>query len=180
MVEAKNKKGDRRTRLSLVASAVLVAILAVSSLWLYWRVDGLQRQVDSLLSDVHVFQHMPDITFTQSNPTSGTKYTVLNTTENTRIIGICVKCGWTVQPTTLAIYLVVDGQNLESSLANPDNDTWFMVYWSEPYANPGFDRATHASNRAFFVESRSIKIEAGVTEGTVSELSVRVKYAIIP
>jgi len=181
------KKGIGKTRLSLATSVVLVVVLVVSGAWLYSRVDNLQRQVDFLqdqvdnpLSGANIFQHMPDATLSQSNPTSETKYIVLNTTKNARILGIGVICTWTVQPTALKIRLTIDGQNSRAVKAYPANNTWYMIYWSEPYVNPDLSSSIQMYRRAFFVEGRSIKIEAEVTEGTVSELSARVKYAVIP
>jgi len=184
---AEVKKGIGKARLSLAMSVVLVVILIVSVSWLYGRVDNLQRQVhcledqvDGLLSGVNIFGHMPDATISQSNPTSGTKYTILNTTKNARILGVGVKCTWTVQPTALKIHLTIDGQNSTAATVNPINNTWYMIYWSEPYANPDLGSSIQMHRRAFFVEGISIKIEAEITEGTVSELSARVKYAVIP
>ena len=181
------KKGIGKAKIGLLTSAVLVVMLAVSSVWLYTRVDSLQDQVeslqdqvDSLLGGVHIFQYMPDATLSQINPAGGTKYTVLDTTENARILGIGVKCVWTVMPTFSEIYLTIDGQSLVASKRNPANNTWYTIYWSEPYENPSLESGVNTKNRAFFVEGRSIKIEAGVIGGPVTHLDVKVKYAIIP
>ena len=45
------KKGIGKTKIGLLISGILIVILAFSSLWLYTRVDSLQRQVSTLQTD---------------------------------------------------------------------------------------------------------------------------------
>lgn len=45
------KKGIGNTKIGLVVSGVLIVILAISSLWLYTRIDVLQNQVNALKTD---------------------------------------------------------------------------------------------------------------------------------
>jgi len=178
-------EGIERAKIGLVMSAVLIVVLVVSSVWLYIRVDSLQRQVDSLqaqvdslLARVPVFQHMPDATLSQTDPVSGTLYTVLGTVKNARIIGIAVRVTYTEAP-TVECHINVDGSNLTASKADMTNNTWYTVITQEPYANPVY--TTYAGTRAFLLEGRSVSITAEFSGGTgVSELSARVKYAIIP
>jgi len=187
------KKGIGKAKIGLVASAVLVVILAVSSVWLYTRVDNLQKQVDSLeidknhlqdlvdslLSGVSTFQHMPDATLSQSYPLDGTKYTVLNTTKNVKIWSIAVECTWTVQPTSLEIHITVDGISLTASQSNPVSNTWYYVYFPYYSPNPDFATSAGAVSRDI-LEGRSVKVEAEITGGAVSDIVARVKYAAIP
>ena len=186
------KKGIGKAKIGLVTSAVLVVILAVSSVWLYARVDNLQKQVDSLkidknniqdqvnslLSGVDVFQHMPDATLSQDYPTSGAKYTVLNTTKNVRIWSIAVGCTWTGQPTLLKIHITIDGISLTASQSAPVSNTWYYVYFPYYSANPAFATSAGSLTKDI-LEGRSVKVEGEIT-GNVSYLFARVKYAIIP
>lgn len=191
MTEA--KKGIGKAKIVLVTSAVLVVILAVSSVWLYTRADNLQKQVDSLeidknslqdqvdslLSGANGFQHMPDATLSQSYPLSGTKYTVLNTTKNVKIWSIAVECTWTVQPTPLEIHITIDGVSFTASQSNPVSDTWYYVWFPYYSENPAFVTSGGALSKDILVGS-SIEVEAEITGGAVSNLVARVKYAIIP
>lgn len=124
------------------------------------------------------FAHQPDAFLDQANPVSGTKYTVLNTTGNVRIISVTIIVVWTVQPTPLEIHVTIDGVTWTSDQVNPVSWTAYHMENTDP-ASAGFDlNATGASQfRAFLLEGRSVKIEAETTGGTVSQLMSRVKYA---
>ena len=123
-------------------------------------------------------KHQPNALLTQANPVSGTKYTVLDTTRNVRIIGIGAQCVWTAQPTPLEIWVTVDGQTLRFYKTDPATAVW--------YAAREHDLATEDSSLsgtlaaiAFLLEGRSVKVEAEITGGTVSNLNARVKWAKI-
>lgn len=117
-----------------------------------------------------------DATLTQINPVSGTKYTVLATTANARIISACASVTWTVQPNPLQIHCTVDGQNQpEASQANPVSTTYYEIHNYPATANWAMSNS-FTVHRAFLIEGRSIKIEAETTGGTVSALNARVKY----
>jgi len=176
---AKAEKGIEKARIALVTSIVLILMLGVSSVWFYIRVETLENKVDSLLSCVPVFQHMPDATLNQADPVSGISYTVLDTVENARIIGIAIKVAYTTVP-NVECHINVDGNNLTASKYDMMNSTWYMVRLSEPYENPVYSIGTHGS-RAFLLEGRSISITVEFTGGSgVKDLSARVKYAVIP
>lgn len=120
--------------------------------------------------------HQPDAVLTQANPVSGTKYTVLDTTKNVRIISIHALVTWTVQPTPLEIHITIDGQTIICSIANPDSD---IAHVAENFTNsPNWGLvAAYQQDTAFILEGRSVKIEAEITGGAVSNLAARVKYA---
>ena len=125
-----------------------------------------------------VFKHQPDAVLNQDDPASGTKYTVLDTTKNVRVIYIAVKCVWTVQPTALEIHITIDGLSLTAKRDSPDTDTWYFVV-----NNPDITYTLGAidpAQRSFLSEGRSVKVEAEITGGTVSNFSARVKYAKMP
>lgn len=123
-------------------------------------------------------QHQPDATLNQSNPASGTKYTVLDTKgHKVKIISIAVKCIWTVQPTPLEIHLTIDGQALVFSQTNPASASWYIAFIDPSLSANGFGTSVETARRAFLIEGRSVKVEAEITGGTVSNLSVRVKWA---
>lgn len=50
------KKGIGKPKIGLVVSGVLIVILAISSLWLYTRIDSLQSQVNTLQTDKDYLQ----------------------------------------------------------------------------------------------------------------------------
>lgn len=120
-------------------------------------------------------EHQADATLSQANPVSGTKYTVLDTTENVRIIWIRAKCTWTVQPTPLEVHITIDGESYSFYVSNPASAIWHNALFDigeeilSATIIPGY--------RAFFLEGRSIKVEVEITGGTVSNLSGQVRYA---
>jgi len=129
--------------------------------------------------DFTVPVHQADATLSQANPTSGTKYTVLDTTKNVRIRGISVKVTWTVQPTPLEIHITIDGQTRTHTFTNPVTATNYICDeydYSDPTALP-MDITARLTQRDMLIEGRSVKVEAEITGGTVSNLSARVKYA---
>jgi len=122
--------------------------------------------------------HQADASLSQDNPISGTKYTVLDTTENVRIIDILASVTWTVQPTPLEVHITIDGRSLALSVSNPATGTPY----SPAFLNIGNEQGSLSatlglSTRPFFLEGRSVKIEAETTGGTVSNLTCRVKWA---
>ena len=124
-------------------------------------------------------EYQADATLSQDNPVSGTKYVVLDTVKNVRIISIMIKVAWTGQPSPLQVWVTIDGQLLEFTKANPETDVGYTTV-----ANPlgvGWELLKYdgyyGRSRAFFLEGRSVKVEVETTGGTVSNLSARVKYA---
>lgn len=130
------------------------------------------------------FEQQADATINQANPASGTKYTVLDTTKRCRIISIAVKCTWTVQPTPLEVHITIDGQPFRFSFNNPLTDTFYYALINAQLAPTALLLTEHPTDytiyRAFLFEGRSVKVEAEITGGTVSNLAARVKYAVIP
>lgn len=121
----------------------------------------------------------PDATLDESPPTSGLKYTVLDTVKNARIIGVSVNVTWTVQPTPLQIHITIDGETTGGGFTDPVSTTFYFGSISPGSANiisvSDVDRTAY---RAFLIEGKSIKIEVETTGGTVSNMSARVKYAL--
>ena len=130
-----------------------------------------------------VFEHQPDAVLDQTDPDSGTKYVVLDTTKNVRIISIMIQCTWTVQPNPLEIWLTIDGQVLRFYFSDPESATPYFAFLNPggPVTNEGLTvNMAYAVYKAFLIEGRNIKVEAEITGGTVSNLSARVKWAKIP
>ena len=134
------------------------------------------------------FEHQPDATINETNPGSGTKYewsrdgtqaNKLGTKKRVRIISIAVKCTWTVQPTPIEAHVTIDGQSFLASFTDPNTNTWYYVV-NEPSSVNMVLTTTSPIHRSFLLEGRSVKVEAEITGGTVSNLSARVKYAVIP
>ena len=135
-----------------------------------------------------VFKHQPDATIDVTDPVSGQKYewkdpdeNPLGTQKNVRIISIVVQCTWTVQPTPLEIHVTVDGNSITYKVTDPESAKFYSA--SPAAQNPASSQslmnisALYDRNRTFLLESRSVKVEAEITGGTVSNLSARVKYA---
>ena len=128
-----------------------------------------------------VFEHQPDAVLNQDNPESGTKYEVLATTKRCRIISIAVVCTWTGQPTPLEIHVTIDGQSITHVQDDPVSAQYYVAELKE-HGDQTFQAmgVTSHLNRAFLYEGRTVKVEAEITGGTVSNISARVKYAKIP
>jgi len=130
-------------------------------------------------------QQQTDAFLSQANPTSGTKYTVLDTTLNARITSIRCKVTWTVQPTPLEIHVTIDGKAERFFVTDPVSAQFYIASvapdGSETNQSLIITFTTSGITSPFlipiYLEGRSIKIEAETTGGTVSNLSVRVKYA---
>ena len=127
-------------------------------------------------------EHQADAALDQSPPISGTKYVVLDTTRDVRIISIMVKCTWTVQPTPIELHVTIDGHALLFSFANPVSNIFYIGYINPNYGEllqflVGANDANLPGRPPFILEGRSVKIEAETTGGTVSNLVARVKYA---
>lgn len=128
-----------------------------------------------------VFKLQADATLDQANPVSGTKYGVgeLGTAKkNVRIKSIEVQCTWTVQPTPIEIHLTIDGQSITHVLADPVSASWYMLQFDDTMI-PGLQdlvaTAVHSDSHVLY-EGRSVKVEAEITGGTVSNLSAKVKW----
>lgn len=120
-----------------------------------------------------------DATLSQANPVSGTKYTVLATTKNVRVIAMSGSVTWTVQPNPLETHGTVDGITYNWSRANPVSATPYVPFLDPSNVEAAQSKGTlnqFSSYQAFLLEARSCKIEVETTGGTVSALDARVKY----
>lgn len=129
-----------------------------------------------------VFQHQADATLSQANPVSGTKYTVLDTTKNVRIIGMMVRCTWTVQPTPLEIHVTVDSQSITFQKIDPVSTISYFPAFNAfaDSLNQILTDAAVGDTRSFLLEGRNVKVEVEISGGTVSNLTARVQHAKIP
>lgn len=130
---------------------------------------------------VPMWVQQADAVLSQANPVSGTKYTVLDTVKNARIMSMEVDCAWTVQPTPLQLHVTIDGQTIIFSLIDPATATGYYakVWPASAEDSQGLDGATvFPQYKPFIVEGKSIKIEAEITGGTVQSLDARIKYAL--
>jgi hypothetical protein len=127
------------------------------------------------------YEFMGLASLSQANPVSGTKYLVLDTTKNCRINDIAVWDTWTVQPNPLEVHITIDGESLTFTQANPVTATAYYPIISALVAlNAQPMGGTHLDHRPFFLEGRSIKVEAEITGGTSNPLDCRVIYSKIP
>lgn len=124
-------------------------------------------------------EHQADATLSQSNPVSGTKYTVLATSKNVRFYQATVKVTWTGQPTPLELHGTVDAQSLTWTQANPVSTTNYYVYGFNAGNAPttqNLNTFNFVDPHTFILDGRSVKLEAETTGGTVTNLSSRVIY----
>ena len=124
-------------------------------------------------------EHQAEIVFIQLNPVSGTKYTMLDTTPNVRIIGLYVGVTWTVQPSPLELYITIDGQTLKFAVDDPESVKPYYPSLESRYASDSqyLTLTELLKTMPFFLEGRSVKIEVEITGGTVSRIDSRVLYA---
>lgn len=131
-----------------------------------------------------VFEHQADATLSQSNPVSGTKYVVLATTKNVRIIDVSISITWaTTQPTPLEVHITIDGIDYGASFNNPVSGTTYSLFASSGVDKLGLTSPAYTAYRGgHLLEGRSVKIEAEITWATTqpTPLVCRVKYAKIP
>ena len=124
------------------------------------------------------FMNQTDAFLNQANPVSGTKYTVLDTVRNVRILSMGIMVTWTVQPTPLELHGTIDGITYKWSKTNPVSATWYFPYVSPQLAtNAQVLTNTLESEKAFYIDAKSVKIEAETTGGTSNPLQCRVRYA---
>lgn len=170
-----------------------IMVKAPDSLKEFVREEGVKAKLSELLEledrlvPVFVTNPVPknqaDATLSQSSPTSGLKYTVLNETKFVRIIRIDVAVTWSGQPDPLEVHITIDGQSIRHFVNNPTTTQHYVCVYnpSETLQNQVL-RAVNLDNEYrqggnFLYEARSIKIEVETTGGTVSLLTARVKYA---
>lgn len=127
-----------------------------------------------------LYEQQADAALNQASPVSGTKYEVLATAKNVRLIGISVQCTWTVQPTPLEIHVTIDGQTVTFTFTDPVTATNYFAKNASGSAETAQELSTTEPTVAFLREGKSVKVEAEITGGTVSNLSARVKHAKIP
>jgi len=131
--------------------------------------------------DFAVPAHQADAVLSQANPVSGTKYTVLDTTKNVRIISIAAMITWaTTQPTPLEVHITIDGVAITVSKTDPVTATPYEVANKSPEsAGLVFTSATQEYRGLGILEGRSVKIEVEITWSTTqpTPLFCRVKYA---
>ncbi len=128
-----------------------------------------------------LYKLQSDAVISQASPSTGNKYTVLDTTLKVRIYGVNIVVTWTVQPDPLEVHLTIDGISIAHSFTNPVSTTNYIVVVAPWLAANAMTLATWdaAYGRNFLYEGQSIKVEAETTGGTVSNLSCRVKYGKI-
>ena len=137
-----------------------------------------------------VFKQQADATINQENPESGTKYEwssdgtqakKLGAQKNVRIISVEIECAWTAQPSPLELHITVDGILHTYSKTDPVTATMYFPTRRPELASNDQRLDPTASEiqdyHTFELEGRSVKVEAEITGGTVSNLSMRVKWA---
>lgn len=127
-----------------------------------------------------------DATLSQASPTSGTYYTILDTTKNVRLESIAVNCTWTVQPDPLNLRVTLDGNVFVYAQANPvstQNYNPVLITLLAPAGPHPMVATAGNGNEMLYMfamlmrDFRIVKVEAAVTGGTVSNLTGRVRFS---
>lgn len=126
-----------------------------------------------------------DAVVSQANPVSGTKYTVLDTTKNVRIIGISAEITWaTTQPTPLEVHVTIDGQAYTFTKVDPVSGSIYIAFLKSSLAESAQQMLITSDTyrdvaRAFLFEGRSVKVEVEITWATTqpTPLECKVRYA---
>jgi hypothetical protein len=148
--------------------------------------DPAASNIVALLAAINTaltFQQQADATIAQNNPVSLTKYTVLDTTANVRIISIETDITWaTTAVVYIKIYVTIDGRSIEFYQSLPTTGTpYFPLPDPQQLENSqAFTTNSAIANyKAFLLEGRSVKVEAQVSWNTTqpTPLNCRVKYA---
>lgn len=116
----------------------------------------------------------------ESPPTSGLKYTLLDTVKNVRIISIYIKVTWTGQPDPLEVHVTIDGVAMRFFYTNPVSEDEYQctIRGHLSYTAQTMDTTEYGAYKVFLIEGKSVKVEVETTGGTVSNLYARVKYAL--
>jgi hypothetical protein len=138
----------------------------------------LSDMLDTLRTEL-TFAHQADASLNQSWPNSDELYTVLDTTANVRLIAFAVKETHSVTPTNVKIVITIDGQTLTYTKTSPSSATWYFPTQSSSVgaSSLALGSTDLAQYLTFLYEGRSVKVQASVSGGTVSNLSAIVKYA---
>lgn len=142
---------------------------------------------------IQMFKHQADVLVDMSGgtpPVSGTKYewstdgavaNAIGTQNNVRILGIAVRCTWTVQPTPIEAHVTIDGNAITHAIGNPTSNTWYYVSMEDweaaETAQVLVTGGETVARQQPIYEGRAVKVEAEITGGTVSALNMRVKWA---
>ena len=125
----------------------------------------------------------PDAAISQANPVSGTIYPVLAaTTSPTRILGVVCSVTWTVQPTPLELYIIIDGITFTYAVVNPISTQGYEPRKQGQYAPDGNELVVSPNQISYYpylMEGKTVSISAETTGGTVSNISCRVRYALL-
>ena len=99
-----------------------------------------------------------------------------------RIHSINVNVTWTVQPSPLEIWVTVDGKTWRFFVIDPESVTNYYALIASNQT-PTF-QSLSTTDFGFYkngmFDGRSVKIEAEITGGTVSNISAIVKWGKIP
>ena len=126
-----------------------------------------------------IWQLQDDKTLSQDNPDSGVPYLVMDTTPNVRVIGVAAICTWTAQPSPLELHLTIDGQPITHKVTDPADGMFYRGVIDEGRSPTTQLLVNTVPEQAFLYECRSVKVEAEITGGTVSNLTARVKWATL-
>lgn len=138
------------------------------------------------ISQPRVPKYQPPAYVNQA-PVSGTKYewssdgtqtNKLGALSNVRLMSIVVSVTWTVQPTPLEVHVTIDGETIVFTLTNPATATDYVANFVRKSANGVLSTLAVGQNMGnLMLEGRSVKVECETTGGTVSNITMYVRYA---
>ena len=128
-----------------------------------------------------IYRQQPDAYVSIDNPTVGQLYSIPPfdiERRDVRIIGMAANCTWTGAPSEGAIYITMDGQLITYKCEGPVSGKTYYAEngLAEPESNQTLVPDT-APAVPFLREGKRIKIQAKITDGVVTNLWVRVKWA---
>lgn len=178
----KQKAGDATEAKQDIIDTVVDAIKAVTdNLPNSGALTGISTKTDKIPDNPsEIYERQADATLNQDNPTDGNPYTVLATTANVKILSIGVKQIHSVTPTNLQIHVTIDGQTITFEKTSPTSNWWYECIRCVDKANTAQELGDSDNVEyymAYLMEGRSVKVEAEVNGGTVSNLACYVKYA---
>jgi hypothetical protein len=128
------------------------------------RGTGNQVPNNTSLYDDLTWQQQDDATISQNNPVSTTKYAVLATTTNVRLISIMAQTtGGTVSALTVTV--TIDGKTATFTKSLPISGTAYLCYLDGTVALSAQTMGTTHDQTVFqpLLEGRSVKVEVAVT-----------------
>lgn len=130
-------------------------------------------------SKIYSYKYKATGTVDEDPPTQNTWYTVLDTTDDVRLIGVTTRqINDETDTKTIAVRITIDGVTLETGNVTCNNNSFYYVY--HQLVSDSIFSTTNARNIGFNtgLRGQSVKVEVRQTEatGTNQQLDGRAVY----